>query len=117
MYKQKLGQQGEAFIEKYLIKEGYQVLKKNYRKKTGEIDLIVRSPENEIVFIEVKTRRSSKYGKPEEAVDSRKIEKIRKTAEHWILENKYSNQHWRIDIIALELGTEEKITHLKNVTL
>lgn len=118
MYRQKLGQQGEKMIEKYLIEKGYEILKKNYRKKTGEIDIIARSPEkDEVVFIEVKTRSTASYGHPEEAVDQRKIRKIEKTALLWLYENKLSNQLWRIDIIALELKEKNKITHMKNVTV
>lgn len=105
-------------IERYLTGKGYKILDKNYRKKTGEIDLIARNPEgDELVFIEVKTRRSKTFGHPEEAVDERKLKKIEKTGLLWLQENKQSNHLWRIDIIALELSDEIKITHLKNVTL
>ena len=119
MYKKELGQQGEQMIESYLIEKGYQILERNYRKKTGEIDLIALSPgdEKEIVFIEVKTRRSDRFGRPEEAVDHRKLKKIEKTALFWLQENSKTNMHWRIDVLSLELGKEMKITHLKNVTL
>ena len=119
MYKQNLGQKGEQMVENYLKKKGYKILERNYRKRTGEIDLIALSPadDKEIVFIEVKTRRSARYGTPEEAVDHRKLKKIEKTALHWLQENRKTNMHWRIDVLSLELGKEMKITHLKNVTL
>lgn len=105
-------------IESYLTEKGYKILERNYRKKTGEIDLIAESPKkDEIVFIEVKTRKTGTYGRPEEAVDQRKLKKIEKTALFWLNENRKTDVLWRIDILALELHDETKITHLKNVTL
>jgi len=113
-----LGQQGEQMIEGYLSEKGYEILDRNYQKKTGEIDLIAKSPEkDEIVFIEVKTRKTETYGRPEEAVDQRKLKKIEKTALFWLNEHNKTNILWRIDILALELQEEVKITHLKNVSL
>jgi putative endonuclease len=118
VYNQNLGQQGEQMIESYLTKKGYKTLEKNYRKKTGEIDLIALSPKgDELVFIEVKTRKSSAYGNPEEAVDFRKLKKIEKTALFWLNENPAYNLPWRIDVLALEMTEKIKITHLENVTL
>lgn len=105
-------------IESYLSEKGYEILERNYQKKTGEIDLIAETPEkDEIVFIEVKTRKTGTYGRPEEAVDQRKLKKIEKTALYWLQENKKTDILWRIDILALELQSETKITHLKNVSL
>jgi putative endonuclease len=113
-----LGQQGEQMIESYLTEKGYRILERNYRKKTGEIDLIAKSPgEDEIIFIEVKTRKTGTYGRPEEAVDQRKLKKIEKTALFWLNENRKIDVLWRIDILSLELHDETKITHLKNVSL
>lgn len=105
-------------IESYLKKLGYQILDRNYQKKTGEIDLIAEDPEkNEIVFIEVKTRKSGKYGYPEEAVNQRKLKKIEKTALFWLNERAKPNRLWRIDILAVEIQKKVQITHLKNVSL
>lgn len=105
-------------IESYLSEKGYEILERNYQKRTGEIDLIAKSPKkDEIVFIEVKTRKSGIYGRPEEAVDLRKLKKIEKTALFWLNENRKTDMLWRIDILALELQDKRKITHLENVTL
>lgn len=105
-------------IESYLSEKGYEILERNYQKRTGEIDLITKSPtKDEIVFIEVKTRKSATYGRPEEAVDQRKLKKIEKTALLWLNENRITDMLWRIDVLALELQGEARITHLKNVSL
>lgn len=118
MYNKNLGQQGEQMIECYLLEKGYEILERNYQKKTGEIDLIAKSPEkDEIVFIEVKTRKTETYGRPEEAVDMRKLKKIEKTALFWLNENRKTGVLWRIDVLSLELQHEKKITHFKNVSL
>ena len=65
----------------------------------------------------MKTRKSGRFGRPEEAVDLRKLKKIEKTALFWLQENKKTNMLWRIDILALGLQDKMQITHLKNVTL
>lgn len=105
-------------VEAYLTENGYTILERNYRQKTGEIDLIAKSPEkDEIIFIEVKTRRSNRFGRPEEAVDYRKLKKIEKTALFWLNEYGKINSLWRIDILALEWSEKPAITHLKNVSL
>jgi len=118
LYNKNLGQQGEQLVENYLMEKGYKILDRNYQKKTGEIDLIAMNPKNdEIVFIEVKTRKSNTFGNPEEAVDPRKLKKIEKTVLLWLMENNKTELHYRIDIISLELKGKMQITHLENVTL
>lgn len=124
MYRKNLGQHGEGIIENYLKTNGYQLIERNYRKRFGEIDLIFKDPnQNEIVFVEVKTRKSNRFGPPEEAVTPEKIRKIEKTAQMWLEENKSVDILWRIDIIALKINEKNNayrntnITHMKNVTI
>jgi len=113
-----LGQRGEQLIKSYLSEKGYEILERNYQKRTGEIDLIAKNPKkDEIVFIEVKTRKSETYGRPEEAVDMKKLKKIEKTALFWLNENRKTDVLWRIDVLTLELQNKSKITHFENVSL
>jgi putative endonuclease len=115
MYKKNLGNKGEAMASDYLKGIGYEILDKNYRKREGEIDIIAKKDE-EIVFIEVKTRRNSNFGYPEEAVDEKKIEKITDVANMWLEEKEKFDNPWRIDIIAIELDVDPpEITHIKNI--
>lgn len=109
---------GEEKAEKYLEDKGYKILEKNYRKRTGEIDLIAFDSDfKEIVFVEVKTRQRKTFGEPEESVDENKINKITETAQHWLLENRDSDEAWRIDIIAIDWSSEKiEIRHLKNIS-
>ena len=73
------GDIGEKFTERYLKKNGYKILERNYRQKCGEIDIIAQKGEY-IIFTEVKTRAANFIARPYEAVDRRKISRIRKTA-------------------------------------
>ena len=75
----KTGEEGEDLAAAFLIEKGFTVLERNYRNKKSEIDLIV-SKGNWLVFVEVKTRRGSAHGAPIEAVDARKVERLRSIA-------------------------------------
>jgi putative endonuclease len=116
MDKKELGNKGEQIASDYLKKIGYKILETNFRKRTGEIDIIAEDPEmKECVFIEVKTRKSKTFGYPEESVDNRKLKKLITTANIWLEDKK--EQTWRIDIIAIEMDNyPPKITHIKNIT-
>jgi len=94
------GKKGEDFACSLLKKQGYIVLTKNYRTKFGEIDIIAIDNDT-LVFVEVKTRRSTKHGLPEEAVDERKLNKIRKVGEHFIQNNQNVPRKQRVDVISL----------------
>ena len=114
----KKGKDGEKMAENFLSKKGYKILERNYLKRQGEIDIIAfDSKYKEIVFIEVKTRKNSEYGYPEEFVTKKKIEKISSTAYIWLKKHKKIDDFWRIDIIAIELNyNPPKIEHLENIT-
>ena len=84
-YKQIIGAKGEEKACKYLKMKGYQIMEKNYRCKLGEIDIIAKDKNKEIVFIEVKTRSNLKYGNPAEAVNSGKQIHIKKVASYFLL--------------------------------
>jgi len=71
LHKKILGKKGERLVEQYLKKQGCKILKRNYRTPFGEADLIVEDGE-EIAFVEVKTRQSTAYGTPAEAVGKEK---------------------------------------------
>ena len=87
-----------------LIKEAYKILERNYQNSFGEIDIIAVK-NKEIVFIEVKYRKTSKFGYGYEAVDRRKIMKILKLANYYIQSKKYQNYKIRFDCMSY-LGDE-----------
>ena len=106
-----IGNIGEATAENYLKNNKYRILERNYKNKIGEIDLIAEK-DGEILFVEVKTSTTEKYGLPREAVNLQKQLKIRKVAEFYLLVNKKYNNKIRFDVI--ELNSKNEIIHIKN---
>jgi putative endonuclease len=110
---QSSGAWGEDLALRYLLRRGYRLLARNYRKRRGEIDLIVTDDET-LVFVEVKLRRSTGYGDPLEAVTSRKQATIRSLAEQYLAENQPEFETLRFDVIGI-LATRSgtRIVHIK----
>lgn len=79
------GRFGESAAAAFLQQEGYLLLERNYRCRAGEIDLIARK-NGALHFIEVKTRRNQYYGRPCEAVNREKQQKIRRAAMWYLKE-------------------------------
>jgi putative endonuclease len=97
---QKLGKMGEDIAAEFFEARGFIVLERNYRTSTGEIDLIVRK-DDLIVFVEVKTRTSTRYGLPEEAITSTKQEHMVTSAEEYILSHPENSEFWRLDVLSI----------------
>ncbi len=109
-----LGKSGEDIAVDYLRDCGYRILSRNYRRRSGEIDLICLDGET-YVFIEVKTRKTSRYGHPLEAVTRRKQRQISFTALDYLTRQGLLEEAVRFDVIAItnEPGAYQ-ITHVKN---
>jgi len=110
-----LGDRGEMLAAGYLCDHGYQVLDKKVRASFGELDLIAKK-NGTIIFVEVKTRSTSRLGLPEEAVDQAKQKQITKLAEWYLQKNKMNQVHVRFDVIALLYDgvSDPKIRHIEN---
>ena len=104
------GRQGEQDAAERAIRRGYKLIDRNYRTPYGEIDLILFSPEREIVFVEVKSRTSIYGGYPESAVDRRKKRHIFRSAFYYLRHEYPDNDEipWRVDIIALIYKRDRK---------
>ncbi len=100
MNKQELARWGEEIAQNYLKERGIRIIEKNYRTQSGEID-VIGFENDDLIFFEVKTRSSIKFGYPEEAVNSKKIEKIEMVANEYLDNLSSSNINWRIDTIAI----------------
>ncbi|MEK6757331.1 MAG: YraN family protein [Bacteroidota bacterium] len=100
MNSRKEGSRGEDLAAEYLAKNGYSILERNFRFERGEVDLIARDGD-ELVFIEVKARRSDAFGLPEDAITPQKEEQIKRVAEGYLFERQIENQACRFDVVAI----------------
>ena len=113
--KQKRGDWGEEKACVFLQHKGYRILCRKYRCRRGEIDIIARK-DSVLAFVEVKTRASTAYGLPCQAVDRKKQHRLRLSAEYYMLCNPWTKKlqpHWDIiEILCLPDGNY--IRHLEN---
>ena len=100
------GKKGEDAAASFLAKEGYKIIERNFRCPLGEID-IVALDKGVLVFVEVKTRSSNKFGLPEEAVNRRKQHQMAKAAQFYISRKKLFNSPARVDVVAVILSDEK----------
>ena len=109
------GINGEEIASNYLKNIGYKIHTINFNSRFGEIDIIAID-NDELVFIEVKTRTQSLFGQPAEAVDINKKHHIYKTAEYFVLLNNLENAFIRFDVIEIYIfkNNETKLFHIKN---
>lgn len=103
----KTGWTGEKIAEKYLLEKGYDILSKNWRTQHKEVDIIA-SKDNDIVFVEVKTRNHS-LKKARECVDKKKTQNIITSANRYVLKNKIT-LNVRFDIIAIDIAQDNTYT-------
>lgn len=108
-----VGQYGERVAARHLEAAGWQVLERNWRCPDGEIDIIAADGAV-LVFCEVKTRSSTAYGEPSEAVGRVKAQRIRRLAAIWLLT---AEQHWpevRFDVLSVlrRPAGAARVTHL-----
>ena len=109
-YKKLLGRIGEKKAEKHLKSIGYKILEKNFTTDIGEIDLVAKDGEY-IVFVEVKTRASNKYGLPSEAVNYKKRKKYENLASLYLQKNSKLDCPCRFDVVEI-IG--KNINHIIN---
>jgi putative endonuclease len=96
---------GEKMAVEYLKKRGYQIVETNFRCREGEIDIIAQDKDY-LVFVEVRTRRGSSYGTPEESITAAKKEKLTSVAFAYLQTHRKSPPLWRFDVVAIELDHE-----------
>lgn len=110
----KLGNAGEEFAANYLESHGYQILARNFRVRSAEIDIVAEIG-GVIVFVEVKTRKDMKHGLPAEAVNLRKQKKIIEAAGVFLQDDAYAECACRFDVIEVyALGKNFGVRHIEN---
>ncbi|MBT3864907.1 YraN family protein [Candidatus Peregrinibacteria bacterium] len=115
MYQKKLGNLGENIAKNFLIKTGHKILAQNYYSKYGEIDLIAEN-QNEIEFIEVRTRTTRSINNPEETLTYQKTQRIIKTALTY-LEKTQTTKSWRITFIGILLDSRQRPIEINHIPI
>ena len=111
---QKFGEKGESLAAWYLKKNGYKIIEQNYRTQLGEIDIIAKEKKT-IVFVEVKARRSMRFGNPKWAVTPKKQRKISMVALYYLKTTNQINTKARFDVVAITSNQDQpQIEIVKN---
>ena len=108
---QEYGANSEALAVEYLRRHGYEIVRRNYRTKIGEIDIIAKDGDT-IVFVEVKARKSRKYN-PKAAVTKSKMRKISMVALYYLKITRQINTRARFDVVAI--GSDKDMQHIEIV--
>jgi putative endonuclease len=113
--KDELGRHGESLAADYLTAQGMELIDRNWRCSAGEIDLILRDGPH-LVFAEVKTRSSTRYGHPLEAITNTKLARMRRLAHSWCIDHEM-RAPIRLDAIAVIVSRSGPTTieHLRDV--
>lgn len=112
-YRRQIGKSGEDLAVTFLKKKGYQVLARNYRAIRGEIDIVMQDGAT-LVFVEVKTGTTNKFGNPETWVNQKKQAQIAKVAQAYLLKNGLEGMNCRFDVIAIKRMDHDEIHHFKD---
>jgi putative endonuclease len=111
-----LGRSGEDVAAAYLRKKKFQIVERGFRFHKGEIDIVARDRDGTLVFIEVKTRRSRDFGRPEEAVTTPKQNQVRRLAEAYLALKGLADCPCRFDVLSLLWDDKNKpsIRHIRD---
>lgn len=110
-----IGRLGENLAVKYLEGLNYKILERNFECRQGEIDIIAKD-NLELVFIEVKTRTSLKYGTPAEAVNSFKQKHLIRAVEYYLYSRHLEEEFVRLDIIEVYMSKNKyRLSHIKQI--
>lgn len=126
--KSEIGKKGEDIACDYLVKQGYKIIERNYRRPWGEIDIVCYDKDRTLIFVEVKTmsglqNMSAAYLMPEDQMTKSKYSKTAKIAASYANANQkliIGDRGWRIDLLAIQIDSSAKentfhIKHYKNV--
>jgi len=111
---QVVGAWGERIAAQWLAARGWSVLHRRFRSGRRDIDLVVRRGST-VAFVEVKTRRTLRYGDPVAAVGYGKLEQLRRSALVWILRHGMAGLDYRVDVCGVLIqGDRVRIRHVEN---
>ncbi|MCG8483143.1 MAG: YraN family protein [Clostridia bacterium] len=113
MERKKLGAEAEVLARKKLIAENYQILEANFTCKIGEIDLIAKDGDI-LVFVEVRSRKNTNYGFPQETINFKKQRKLRNIAQYYLKIRNAMEAHCRFDVVAIVFEPELAIEIIRD---
>jgi putative endonuclease len=122
MHTTELGTNGEDIAARFLEDLGYRILERNYRFDRAEVDLICFEPATDyaaggqLVFVEVKTRRGERFGRPEDALTEAKKKSLLRAAEAYLHERRLDGSPCRFDVVAIALDQADgmDLQHFKD---
>ena len=109
MSTQAIGAEAEDAACNHLQQQDYTILARNFSCKFGEIDIIAQTPSDEIVFVEVRFRTHKNFGGALESITPHKQEKIRRTAEYYLMTHPTIDRACRFDVLALSMKNDDFI--------
>lgn len=105
-----LGNLGERYVSKWLQALGWKILNHNWSTRFGELDIVALDHRRCLVFVEVKTRRTTRFGLPQEAVSNTKQHHLKQAASQWLTSHSGSNsirhERTRFDVAAVLVNTK-----------
>ena len=112
----RLGSRGEGLARRLLERKGYIIRDTNYRCPWGEVDLVAQWGD-QLIFVEVRTRRGGAFGGPEESVTEAKVQRLIATSQHYLQSHDLEDAPWRIDLVSVRFTRGYRlleIAHLEN---
>jgi putative endonuclease len=106
-----LGRLGERLAARELSQRGYEIVARNWRCQAGEVDIVARHGET-WVFVEVRTRRGTAFGTPEESLTVAKQARMIDVAFSYLAEHDLGDVAWRLDLVAVELDPRGRLTRI-----
>ncbi|GAA4247887.1 YraN family protein [Dactylosporangium darangshiense] len=111
-HNQLVGGFGERVACRYLVSQGLVLLDRNWRSRAGELDVVARDGDD-VVFVEVKTRRSTRYGQPIEALVPAKVRRLRTLARMWLAANDIRGEQVRFDVVGVLVSRSVAVQHVR----
>ncbi|MCL6634598.1 MAG: YraN family protein [Peptococcaceae bacterium] len=109
-----LGRKGEEAAARYLEKNGYRILNRNYICRLGEIDMVALDGDT-IVFVEVRSRTSDEFGLAQESINGRKKTKLRQLAWHYLKAEGKTGRGCRFDVVAVSFDSEGRVKRVEHI--
>jgi putative endonuclease len=112
--RRRFGDFGERVAASHLEAKGYTILERNWSVREGEIDLIA-SRGNNLVFVEVRSKRGGNFGTPEESITGRKAEHVRAAAAAYVQQHPDAPSNLRIDAVVIELDAKGRVMRVEQI--